>query len=207
MSMATDLSPYSCERVKLTARRSSFTVISNILVYLFTWLVIYMSCQKDKSTEFSPNDMGHFRLIVITLVGVGLVFSAIFHIFVREKAHNVQIKRDIEDVNSVDFSDRSNHLQWRHWFKFQIFYQVALLYMVSRLIVNLTQVFIPLYLQHTLDLKKESIAYIPLVIYCSGFIGSILVEAANKKFSNIVSVRSRALFLYNESLDNESSFN
>lgn len=64
--------------------------------------------------------------------------------------------------------------------------------MVSRLIVNLTQVFIPLYLQETLNLSKESNAYIPLVIYCSGFVGSIIVELMNKKLNNIVSVLIRS---------------
>lgn len=184
--MATDLSPYSCERVKLTARRSSFTVISNILVYLFTWVILHQDSGSDKSDKFSPHDIGHFRLIVITLVGIGILFSVFFHIFVREKPHNVQIRRE-NDVNSIDYSDRSNHLKWKNWFSFRIFYQVASLYMVSRLIVNLTQVYVPIYLAFTLELSKESIAYIPLVIYCSGFVGSILVETANKRFSNVVS--------------------
>lgn len=189
MSMATDLTPYSCERVKLTARRSSFTVISNILVYLFTWLVLRVGrSESDESSQFSPNDAGHFRLIVIALSGLGLLFSIVFHVCVREKPHNVQIKRTNEDVNSVDFSDRSNHLEWKHWFRFTVFYQVAGLYMVSRLVVNLTQVFIPLYLQITLNMSKESVAYIPLAIYCSGFFGSILVELLNKRMSNLVSV-------------------
>jgi Na+/melibiose symporter-like transporter len=102
--MATDLSPYSCERVKLTARRSSFTVISNIIVYLFFWLVLHVSSESHKSSQFSPSDAGNFRLIVLTLVGLGLIFSALFHIFVREKPHNVQIKRETDDANSVDFS-------------------------------------------------------------------------------------------------------
>lgn len=190
LSMTVDLTPYSCERVKLTARRSSFTVISNILVYLFTWLVLHLGSESDKSTQFSPNDTGQFRLIVIILCGLGLLFSIVFHVLVRERPHNVQIKRNNnEDVSSVvDFSDRSNHLQWKHWFRFSIFYQVAGLYMVSRLVVNLTQVFVPLYLHHTLDMGKEAVAYIPLTIYCSGFFGSILVELLNKRMSNLVSV-------------------
>ena len=188
--LSSDLTPYSCERVKLTARRSSFTVISNILVYLFTWLVLHVGSEKDGSTQFSPDDAAHFRVIVISLVGLGVGFSILFHVFVRERPHNVQIKRNNnEDVSSVvDFSDRSNHLQWKHWFRFTVFYQVAGLYMVSRLVVNLTQVFIPLYLHHTLDMGKESVAYIPLTIYCSGFFGSFLVELLNKRMSNLVSV-------------------
>lgn len=186
MSMATDLSPYSCERVKLTARRSSFTVISNILVYSFTWLILHVSNKEGShDDQFSPNDKAHFRLIVVSLVSMGLMFSVFFHIFVREKPHNVRVQKENEDVNSVDYSDRSNHLQWKHWFRFKVFYQVACLYMVSRLIVNITQAFITLYLQHSLGLNKESAAYIPLVIYCSGFVGSILVENANKRFTNI----------------------
>ena len=191
LAMTCDLTPYSCERVKLTSRRSSFTVISNILVYLFTWLVLHVGSQSDKSSQFSPDDAGHFRLIVIALSGLGLLFSIMFHVFVRERPHNVQIKRTNEDVNSVDFSDRSNHLQWKHWFRFSIFYQVAGLYMVSRLVVNLTQVFIPLYLHHTLDMSKEAVAYIPLVIYCSGFFGSIINEQLSKRMSNLVSCSDR----------------
>ncbi|KAJ7365907.1 hypothetical protein OS493_002637 [Desmophyllum pertusum] len=60
------------------------------------------------------------------------------------------------------------------------FYQVAILYMCTRLIVNITQVYIPMYTLETLSLSKDNIAKIPLVVYISGFLSTFLTKPLNK---------------------------
>ncbi|CAG2184005.1 unnamed protein product, partial [Oppiella nova] len=57
---------------------------------------------------------------------------------------------------SLDFGLASieTHLKWRHWFRESQFYKVGLLYMGTRLCVNLTQVYTPLFLQDSLHLNK-----------------------------------------------------
>ncbi|XP_063612231.1 major facilitator superfamily domain-containing protein 12-like [Penaeus indicus] len=60
------------------------------------------------------------------------------------------------------------------------FYQVAFLYMGTRLFCNLTQAYIPIYLQDSLHLSEESVAYIPLVMYVAGFLTTMILKALNK---------------------------
>jgi Na+/melibiose symporter-like transporter len=154
LSLATELTPHSSERVKLTARRSGFQVASNILVYMITWLVLHLNADSSMD-KFSAADQSHFRLIVVLLTVIGLLFSAFFHLFVQESSGVTDSA--FTSSGRSDPTHPGNHLKWYHWFRIALFYRVALLYMSTRLVVNLTQVFIPMYLQYTLNLHKVSL--------------------------------------------------
>lgn len=52
--------------------------------------------------------------------------------------------------------------------------------MGTRLFVNLSQVFIPLYLHKTLALPGVTLASIPLVMYVASFVTSFLVRSFNQ---------------------------
>ncbi|TNM98321.1 hypothetical protein fugu_014567 [Takifugu bimaculatus] len=58
--------------------------------------------------------------------------------------------------------------------------QVALLYMTTRLIVNLSQTYMSMYLINTLGLHKKFIATIPLVMYLSGFLCSFIMKPVSR---------------------------
>lgn len=58
--------------------------------------------------------------------------------------------------------------------------------MATRLFVNLTQVFIPLYLHETLNMTASALASIPLVIFVGSFITSLLTEKVNRSFGRKV---------------------
>nr|CAB3263794.1 major facilitator superfamily domain-containing protein 12-like [Phallusia mammillata] len=77
-----------------------------------------------------------------------------------------------------------NH--WYDWFKKPMFYQTAMLYMCTRLVVNLSQVYIPMYLTDTLKLHKQYIAVVPLVVYLSGFLAAVLVRPVTSFISQEV---------------------
>ncbi|CAL8083018.1 unnamed protein product [Orchesella dallaii] len=70
----------------------------------------------------------------------------------------------------------------RDWLKLPQFYLVAGLYACTRLTTNLTMSYVPLYVETSLGLGCESVAYIPLIMYCSGFLASIGVKSLNKWF-------------------------
>ncbi|XP_065390663.1 major facilitator superfamily domain-containing protein 12 isoform X4 [Macaca fascicularis] len=59
--------------------------------------------------------------------------------------------------------------------------QVGVLYMTTRLIVNLSQTYMAMYLTYSLHLPKKFIATIPLVMYLSGFFSSFLMKPINKR--------------------------
>jgi len=54
------------------------------------------------------------------------------------------------------------------------------MYMFTRIAVNVPQVYLPLYLTSSLSLKKESIAYYPLMMLICSVIGSFLTRPLSK---------------------------
>lgn len=56
---------------------------------------------------------------------------------------------------------------------FLVTFQVAVLYMSTRLFVNLSQVYLPLWLQDNLQLGATSVATTPLALFVSGFLTSL----------------------------------
>jgi len=152
---------------------------------------------------------------VVHLISViGIIFSILFHIFVREPSYEetLQLRQALEDDQLEDqqtvvyreragscystnlsefgsnknlgktdknllenrlFKKRVSLLEpeikvektkplkrnrkqkiWSDWFRSINFWQMCLIYMMSRLFVNLTQVYTPLYLQDSLRLAK-----------------------------------------------------
>ena len=75
--------------------------------------------------------------VSILCVCVGLVFSLVFHLGVREPAFvqpSVGAAGDSEDPGTVAA------MRKRDWFRERTFYQIAVLYMATRLYCNLYQV-------------------------------------------------------------------
>eukprot|EP01138_Halocafeteria_seosinensis_P013812 gb/GECG01014104.1/.p1 GENE.gb/GECG01014104.1/~~gb/GECG01014104.1/.p1 ORF type:complete len:651 (+),score=65.40 gb/GECG01014104.1/:1-1953(+) len=93
------------------------------------------------------------------------------------------------DKKSSNASDMSNHQprKWYDWFKVSGFYAVGLNYMCTRLVVNVSQVYIQFYIQNTLTMANNATAIVPLVVYLSSFIGTLLVKAMNKRFGRRLS--------------------
>jgi hypothetical protein len=58
--------------------------------------------------------------------------------------------------------------------------------------VNLSQVYIPLYLHESLNMGAESLAVIPLVMFLASFTMSLLVNVINRKCGRKVSKRKGA---------------
>ena len=58
---------------------------------------------------------------------------------------------------------------------------MAIIYTTTRVFVNLSQVYVPFYLQDTLNLKSSSVASIPLVVFGVGFAASTAIQYANRK--------------------------
>lgn len=67
------------------------------------------------------------------------------------------------------------------WFKEAPFYQIAVLYLATRLYVNLYQVYIPLYVQETLKLSETFIATVPFAMFLAGFLSSVSMKHINKQ--------------------------
>ncbi|KAE8749688.1 hypothetical protein FOCC_FOCC003675 [Frankliniella occidentalis] len=179
LSLIPDLTPDEHIRTGLIACRYTFTVVSNVLIYLVAWLVLHISSQ-DHDRKIGPSDQRNFQYVLASGLGIGVLCSILFHAVVREpqpapvEDHTVRANGDTTKINS----DSKQKTIKEHLFSIQL-YQVAAVYMSSRLFVNLSQVYTPLYLDEQ-DLPAVSLAIVPLVMFISSFSTSFLTRAMNK---------------------------
>jgi len=68
------------------------------------------------------------------------------------------------------------------WFKEFQLYQIAMMYMATRLFNNINQCYIPLFLQVTLKLHARFIATVPLAMFISAFVTSFAMDKVNSYF-------------------------
>ncbi|XP_077989047.1 major facilitator superfamily domain-containing protein 12-like [Glandiceps talaboti] len=184
LSLIPELTSNESTRVELNAIRYAFTVASNICVYAITWLLLDITSTMTPSktsddvddSQLTPDDVPEFRKLAFTVIGIGACFSFIFHVGTKEKKNNAN---DTNQGNSTMYQERKIML-WKDWLKEPQFYLIALLYMCTRLMVNVSQVYIPMYLTDSLQLGKDKIAIIPLIVYISGFFTSFLMKLVNK---------------------------
>ncbi|KAI1882607.1 hypothetical protein AGOR_G00236630 [Albula goreensis] len=188
-----------CEhaKVELTAYRYAFTVIANITVYAVAWLLFHFQGQEEDpsiSDSLGSFDIPVFRNLALIVLGIGAVFSLLFHLGTKERGRGQEVAEseagEHQPLLPRPQAPPTALLQWKHWLKEPAFYQVAVLYMSTRLIVNMSQTYISMYLTNSLMLPKNFIATIPLVMYLSGFTSSL----AMKPFSKLIG-RSMTYFL------------
>ncbi|KAK9889427.1 hypothetical protein WA026_004697 [Henosepilachna vigintioctopunctata] len=170
LSLIPELTPNEHDRTRLTAIRYCFTVISSIFVYVITWLILHLN--SGDNSKLGPADSPKFQQIVWIGLCFGLTCSVFFHIFVKEEGgyggrdiRGGQLRHNVKDIlQNINM------------------YKVAVIYMSTRLFVNLSQVFIPLYLHETLDMTASTLALIPLTMFIGSFIMSIGIEKLNRIF-------------------------
>ncbi|XP_029054428.1 major facilitator superfamily domain-containing protein 12-like isoform X1 [Osmia bicornis bicornis] len=176
LSLVPELTPTEHERTELIAIRYSFTVLSNIFVYCITWAVLHITNNKDANTQIGPDDADKFQDIVFIGIGTGVVTSILFHIFVKERS-----------LSNSDGSLRTNSRAISLLLKDVQLYQVACIYMPTRLFVNLSQIYVPLYLHESLSMPATSLAIIPLIMFLSSFAISLIIEKLNTKLGRKIS--------------------
>ncbi|XP_024936169.1 major facilitator superfamily domain-containing protein 12 isoform X2 [Cephus cinctus] len=176
LSLIPDLTPTEHERTELTAIRYSFTVFSNVLVYCIMWGVLHITNENIPESQIGPSDAYKFQHIVFLGIAIGFLTSVIFHIYVKEGAASDSagpLRRNTRTASTLLKDSR--------------LYQVACVYMPTRLFVNLSQIYIPLYLTETLNLAATSLAITPLTIFLSSFVTSLIIERLNRKLGRQIS--------------------
>ncbi|KAK4882201.1 hypothetical protein RN001_005520 [Aquatica leii] len=168
LSIMPELTPDEHERTRLAATRYCFTVISNVLVYFVSWVVFGYDDGNDK--QISPSDAFEFQKIVWAGLSVGIVCTIIYHMLIHE---DNSVFHDHHEKNKISLGIFQILGNFRY-------YQAAIVYMSTMLYINLTQVFVPLYLHETLDMSASALAKIPLVIYLGSLATSFVVGSLNK---------------------------
>ncbi|VVC33377.1 Hypothetical protein CINCED_3A017857 [Cinara cedri] len=177
MTLASDLTPLRDERTALLSIRYSFTVFANILVYIVTWVVLRSN--DANKTQFGPLERKEFQIVILVIMIVGAMTTIIFHIGVREPLANNRMNREL--LMTETEAERAAN-RFCSIFKRFTLYQTAVVYMCSRITVNMTLVFLPMYLQDYLKLTAEKLALLPLIMFLSSFGMSFLNKPMNMKF-------------------------
>ncbi|XP_056233988.1 major facilitator superfamily domain-containing protein 12 [Seriola aureovittata] len=184
LSLIPELVSTEGAKVELTAYRYAFTVVANITVYTVAWLLFHFQAQHNVNPAIAGNlgqeDIPLFRVLALIVLGTGSLFSLIFHVGTKEAAPASEPENQLITPSSSQEPLLRPVLQWNQWLKEPSFYQVAFLYMCTRLIVNLSQTYISVYLTYSLMLPKNFIAIIPLVIYVSSFVWSLVMKPVSK---------------------------
>uniref|UniRef100_A0A1B6M148 Major facilitator superfamily (MFS) profile domain-containing protein n=1 Tax=Graphocephala atropunctata TaxID=36148 RepID=A0A1B6M148_9HEMI len=180
LSLVPDLTPDEHERTALLAIRNSFTVIANMAVYLLLWGVLQVE-SADPDQPITPGDSGKFQFVTYTTVVVGTITSILFHLGVKERQQETLLPTEdnVRTQQETGNSTISLFTQFR-------LYQVAVLYMATRLFANISQTIFPLYLHDNLMLGGQKIAILPLVMYALSFVMSVLIKPLNKYFGRRV---------------------
>jgi len=175
LSLITDLTECEDFRTTLTSVRYGFTVISNILVYLTTWVFFGVG---DGNQSVGYEDTDKFRNIMLVGMGIGISATFGFHIIVKEPSEE---KKDELSPFSIEKSAVSTpKIGILSWLSNPKLYLIAAIYMSTRLFVNLSQAYIPFYLQDSLMVSATYLAIIPLIMFSSSFLTSMLASLSNK---------------------------
>jgi len=203
LALITDLTGCEDKRTSLTAIRYGFTVVSSISVYGVTWAFL----GQDK--EISQSDQAIFRNIMLVCICIGITATTGFHILVKEKANDIGNDNDTKDIkmvkNTADdiirelVNDKKKEIKMEElalgmeldtdrevksitwWLKLPSLYLVALVYMATRLFLNISQSYIPFYIQDSLRVEDASmVARVPLVMFAASFVASFPTKIANR---------------------------
>jgi len=175
LALVPELTPYQHERVYLNSLRSCFTILSGVSVYVLVYLLLDQSATKSTSASgkqgLSSADEATFFMLSLVIVGIGSMFVVIFLLFVQQPKPRIQ-------------SESAKRFLWYHWFRSLAFYHTSIIYMCTRILVNVSQCYVPLFLLITIQGPKSSIATMPLIIFSVGFISTLLSEMLTRKLGS-----------------------
>ena len=145
------------ERTQLNSYRYAFTVLSSIVVYAIAFALL----KSSKSNELGWEDRSTFSHLAMIVVGIGSVFSLMFHATVPEKRGDEEEREgdnEEEPLVPAALPPQQDIKRWQEWFHQPNFYMTAIIYMVSRLIVNMSQVYMPFYLTDVLQEEYDPLS-------------------------------------------------
>ena len=198
LSLIPDLSTGCSERrCSLNATRYAATVLSTVAVYIVCLVLLGTASSGAssgaagpashapggpyKTNELSPKNHTQFRWLAVAVTGTGFFFThLIFHLGMRLatlKAGHLLINTAASQQTASSAPTRD---VLRMWLSCNKAWCTGVMYMCTRLVVNIAQTYLPYYLTVTLGLTSSSIALGPLILYTMSFIASVAVPNLDK---------------------------
>ncbi|XP_059633727.1 uncharacterized protein LOC132276352 [Cornus florida] len=160
MSMVNCITLNSTSRVILASCRNAFTMVANLSLYAVAFIVFRFNTSRTLADVESQ-----YRWIAHLSIFIGCCFVGIFLLGTEEP----RLNQDVQGKNSTRIS-------WAYWFKKVLYHQVALVYVLTRLVTNVSQAFLAFYVINDLQMPLSTKALVPAIIYICSFIVSILLQ-------------------------------
>ncbi|KAA3675991.1 uncharacterized protein DEA37_0010630 [Paragonimus westermani] len=150
--------------------------------------------ESQEGVDFGPDDLPAFRNLSLAIIGAGALMTLVFHLGLHG-THNISndilAPTETTNLNNVDSSPDPSWpgsrviyvTNWKGWLRVPLFWVEGFSYMTIRLIVNVSQAYITVYLLHSLLLPKETMALVPLTIYLSSMVSLIVQKPIQDKIS------------------------
>lgn len=160
MAMVNCITLNSTSRVVMASCRNAFTMVANLSLYAIALVVFSMS-----TSNTALDVENQYRWIAYLSIFIGCCFVAIFYLGTKEP----RLKQEVHGINYARIS-------WAYWFKKVLYYQVALVYVLTRLVTNVSQAFLAFYVINDLQMAMSSKALVPAIIYICSFVVSVLLQ-------------------------------
>lgn len=192
LSVIPNLTAHAAERTQLNSFRYAGTVLSSIAVYG----IAFGFLESSDTDTLGWDDRYSFQYLAIIVISMGSMFSLMFHLLVPEAAEIIDegTGSRTDDGDNVSGNEGTPLIyqepaeetikSWTEWFRQPNFYLTGVIYMSSRLIVNMSQVYMPFYLTDSLGAPKSMIAIVPLIVFISGFFMSMSIPFISKKINH-----------------------
>ncbi|KAG6762114.1 hypothetical protein POTOM_032599 [Populus tomentosa] len=135
-------------------------LVANLSLYAVA-LVVFST---TKSTTHSDIE-NQYHWIAYTSIFIGCCFVGVFHLGTKEPRLKIR-------VHGTSYA----RISWAYWFKKVLYYQVGLVYMLTRLAQNVSQAYLAFYVIEDMRMAKSAKALVPAIIYISSFIVSIIMQ-------------------------------
>ncbi|GLU02652.1 hypothetical protein SLE2022_198950 [Rubroshorea leprosula] len=160
MSMVNCITLNSTSRVVLASCRNAFTMVANLSLYGIALIVFDVS-----SAETHDDIENQYRWIAYMSIFIGCCFVGVFHLGTKEPRSKIGVQ-----------GDSHARISWAYWFQKVLYYQVALVYMLTRLVLNVSQAYLAFYVINDLRMAQSAKALIPAIIYICSFIVSVVLQ-------------------------------
>jgi Na+/melibiose symporter-like transporter len=168
LALVPELAHDEQERVSLNSLRSTFTILSGVAVYVLAYELL----GRQGEQNLGPEDAPSFKALSWYIVLIGGLFSALFAIGV-----GVPPEKPEQPASSAHHGVR-----WHEWLNNPDFYRVGTIYMSTRVMSNVSQAYVPVYLLETLGAPKTAIATVPFTI----FVGSFLATTVGSPITHLL---------------------
>ncbi|KAF3637727.1 putative major facilitator superfamily domain-containing protein 12-like [Capsicum annuum] len=105
-----------------------------------------------------------YQFMAYMSIFIGAVFVIIFQLGTKEPS----LKQESDGKRAA--------ASWRYWLKKVLYYQVLSIYVLTRVVTNVSQTFLAVYVINDLRMSPSSKALVPAIIYLTSFITSVLLQ-------------------------------